>query len=843
MTRAEWRKCGAALMLGLTIGIAPAPVRAAEPSPARQEYGPDPASVRRYGPAYRYPRAGWIVLHIEGEPYDRGYQHGRLLAPEIASYLRTLAAQRSPKAPGPAWQAVRTLVDALFLRRYDKEYLEEMKGTADGASAAGATFEGRPIDLLDIAAINSEIEVSFLQSALEATAHGLESKAFTEPSAAREKAPHPEHCSAFAATGPATEGGQVVIGHITMWNLETAGYLNIWLDVKPTQGHRVLMQTYPGGIQSGQDYYQNDAGLVVCETTIEQTRFEPEGQALASRIRQALQYADSIDTAIAILGRKNNGLYTNEWLLADTKTGEIAMFELGTQKTRLWRSSKDEWFGGTKGFYWGCNNAKDLDVRLETIAAVDARPANLVFRPTDRDLAWLKLFDQFQGKINADFGFKAFTTPPLAAHPSLDAKFTTTALAKELKSHALFGPPLGQAWIPTTAQSHKLETIKPLIPNDWTLLSAEAPAPASDDLRPSVDLSGMGTGYADPGSVQGRTPAWHGTILPRTDADTWLAAAFADYEPIVAFEEAHASTAETSPVLEKIELALGGARSRYHAAVRRLGRDIPLNQTRATVRNAEWYEIAAGKGVLLLAALRDQVGKDKFKTLMDEFGRAHAGHAVDVAQFRAHAQKATGKPLGGFFLRWTEQEGLIDGRGDGTWAVDSFEAEPEKALIVYGTVKDVHAQREAGTRLQHAIASRWSNVTVPIKPDTELTDDDWKTHHVLLVGRPEANSAAVRALKNLPVGFGPTSFTVKGETYGHAGSAVIAAGENPLNPRFEVVIFAGLGAEATWHCVEASFARSEHPEVVILAEASSPRLLNVSASVAKAKGAEAQAGE
>src|SRR4029077_9387657 len=104
-------------------------------------------------------------------------------------------------------------------------------------------------------------------------------------------------------------------------------------------------------------------------TTIGQTRFDGKGAPLASRIRQALQYADSIDRAVAILEKNNNGLYTNEWLLADVKTDEIAMFELGTHKTKLWRSSKDEWFGGTTGFYWGCNNTKALDVRLETVAS------------------------------------------------------------------------------------------------------------------------------------------------------------------------------------------------------------------------------------------------------------------------------------------------------------------------------------------------------------------------------------------------------------------------------------------------------------------------------------------
>src|SRR5438105_8704692 len=97
------------------------------------DYQPDPKSVQRYGPAYRFPQAGWIVLHVEGQPYERGYQHGRLLAPEIAAYVRCFAALMSPKAPADGWRNTRRLVNALFLRRFEREYLEEMKGIADGA--------------------------------------------------------------------------------------------------------------------------------------------------------------------------------------------------------------------------------------------------------------------------------------------------------------------------------------------------------------------------------------------------------------------------------------------------------------------------------------------------------------------------------------------------------------------------------------------------------------------------------------------------------------------------------------------------------------------------------------
>src|SRR5262249_21875354 len=173
------------------------------------------------------------------------------------------------------------------------------------------------------------------------------------PEAQRGRAADADHGSPFAAPGPAPAGGKVVFGHITMFGLYPARFYNVWLDVKPAKGHRVLMQSYPAGIQSGMDYYLNDAGLMVSETTIEQTRFHVDGIPLTNRIRKALQYGDTIDDVVKVLKDGNNGLYTNEWLLADAKTNEIAMFELGTTATRLWRSSKNEWFGGNGGVLWG----------------------------------------------------------------------------------------------------------------------------------------------------------------------------------------------------------------------------------------------------------------------------------------------------------------------------------------------------------------------------------------------------------------------------------------------------------------------------------------------------------
>jgi hypothetical protein len=811
-------------------------VRAGQPGAGGEAFQPDPATVQRFGAGYCYPQAGWIVLHIEGEPYQRGYQHGRLLAPRIAEFVEALAAYRSSKAPGDAWRDLRLVANAVFLRKIDAEYLEEMKGIADGAAAAGAKFQGRPLDLLDVVTLNADIETAFLDEALDATATGLEGKKFREPAEGTAKPPRESHCSAFAATGAATADGQVVIGHITMWNLYHAHFYKVWLDIKPSRGNRVVMQTYPGGLMSGLDYYMNDRGMVVCETTIAQTGFDPKGIPLVDRIRRALQYADSIDRAVAILREGNNGLYSNEWLLADVKTGEVAMFELGTHQSRLWRSSRDEWFGGTKGFYWGCNNAKDLQVRLETVPSLNDRPANPVFHPADRDRTWLRLFDRSKGSINTDFGFLAFTTPPLAAAHSLDAKFTTTAMARELSCWAKFGPPLGRCWDPSESQRRQFPTLGPLVPNDWTLLQVRPPAAGDSDAKPADDLARIAKA-ADPGDEADpeRPPAWHGTILPKTDADSWLAAAFADYQPIVALEHALRARAGDGKLKaadrERLDAALLAPTARYLAALaRRRGKDLDLREVRADLRSDEWYDIASGKGVLILANLRTKMGDAPFLAFMDGFGRGHAGRAATAAEFFEAAGKAHGQPLDALRDAWLGADALSHLGDDARrrmaagrcWTVDAFERQPESSLIVFGTLAESETQREAAESLRRGLAARWYNLEIPVKDDRGVSEEELRTKHLVLVGRPATNRLAARLADALPVRFGPASFQVNGRRYAHPDTALAVAGPNPSARDRSVVLISGLSAEGTWKGVgrfsEADGAGAE----VLLMEADRP---------------------
>src|SRR5207244_2791552 len=79
----------------------------------------------------------------------------------------------------------------------------------------------------------------------------------------------------------------------------------------------------------------------------------------------------------------------------------------------------------------------------------------------------------------------------------------------------------------------------------------------------------------------------------------------------------------------------------------------------------------------------------------------------------------------------------------------------------------------------------------------DVRAEDLKTHHLLLIGRPDSNRVVERMQGAFPVAFGSRSFMASKTVYAHPGSAVIAAAANPENPRYSVVVIAGLEAYST----------------------------------------------
>ena len=574
---------------------------------------PPAATVRTFGPAYRYPAAGWIYLHIEGQPYERGYQHGHLMAREIPEYLERCAADLGAGADAKSWEPIRTTVNALFLRGFDREILEEMKGIADGASDAGAKWLDRRIDLVDIVVANTTVELGELRWAMWRTSTGLEGLHLDRPPYFDRKRDSPmDHCSAFAATGPATRDGKMVIGHVTWWPLTLAEQTNVMLDIQPAKGHRIVMQSYPGGIESGTDWYQNDAGVVLTETTIRQSPFNMAGTPVAFRAREAIQYGGNVDEVVERLGTRNNGLYTNEWLIGDGKNNEIAMYELGTARTKLWRSSKNEWFGGTEGFYWGDNNAKDLEVRLEYVPDPQGAPEYVPYFPYDRDTAWQNLYHQHRGQIDEQFGFLAFRTAPLVSSSTMDAKIATAGMAQNLMVWAAIGKPNQREWEAGTSGRHDYAKNDGLFPSGYYLFRGEASealhatVAANEKARLAAPAAEHKTENTTHEKAFDKERLWKGWILPASDADVWFVAGAAEY---------YGDLTSDDP-----ELQMEGRRAAY----RRL-------QISAGPQDRHWLETM--KGVLFLDALRRRMGDDAFLKLMRDYFDANTTKTVTAQSF------------------------------------------------------------------------------------------------------------------------------------------------------------------------------------------------------------------
>ena len=261
--------------------------------------------------ARRHEKHGWVYLHIEGPPRQRGFQHGYLLAAEIREGLRTDRIVWEYHS-GMDWN---WLVDKskTVLARVDAENLAEIDGIVEGLRAAGVSSSRQ-----EMIAFNGACEL-----------HGYWWPKEKEKLEGDAKTPPRQKCSAFVATGRMTKDGGVVLGHNTMDGYYD-GDCNVILDIQPDKGHRILMQATPGWIHSGTDFFITDAGLVGSETTIGLFKgFDEKGIPEFARMRRAMQDAGSIDGWCEIMKKDNNGGYANAWLLGDINTKHIALFELG----------------------------------------------------------------------------------------------------------------------------------------------------------------------------------------------------------------------------------------------------------------------------------------------------------------------------------------------------------------------------------------------------------------------------------------------------------------------------------------------------------------------------------
>src|ERR1700693_4448801 len=82
-------------------------------------------SDSRLAKAYRFQQGGWTYVHLEGSPSDIGFQHGYLLAPEIADALDAIKLFDTHQTQRD-WEFFRKTAREILWPHIDAEYQQAL---------------------------------------------------------------------------------------------------------------------------------------------------------------------------------------------------------------------------------------------------------------------------------------------------------------------------------------------------------------------------------------------------------------------------------------------------------------------------------------------------------------------------------------------------------------------------------------------------------------------------------------------------------------------------------------------------------------------------------------------
>lgn len=615
--------------------------------------------IKTYNKAFRFEEKGWIYLHIEGKPYERGYQYGYLVSNEIKNFINKLAINYNKDNPSLAWRTLRSQVDLLFLRKYDEEYLTEMKGIADGAKKAGATVFNSPIDLLDIVTINSYVDLSYAMDAITKTPHSLTGKRFDSPEDQMDLPDRLHKCSGFLANKSASKDGRIVFAQLFMWNGYMGPEWNVIVDVIPEKGNRLVYQTFAGGIHSGADFYINSKGIMIGETTVSQTPFNPDGTPQSNRIRLAAQYANNIDDVVKYLSIKNNGMYTNDWLIGDTKNDEIAIFCLGTYASKLWRSTKNEFYGDQKDWYWSNNNPKALEIRKEYIANSVNAPFDLSFRPWDRDIAFWNFYEKYKGKIDIKTGIDLLNSSPINRPHACDGKITNSEMAEKLMFFAHYGKvTLREQFINENGRIPDLpfaiprltlgySTFSPITTNDMIKKLSLVKEKKTTESKNEVNEIDEYLSFSN-------DLLWQNTIFPLSEKENWLISGTSGYWHLL-----NNLPKDKNRAIKYLTDEMSELNCRLLYTESREGKLKPID-TKTVYNETKHFYIPKVRGTYLLHQLRLYLGNELFSKMMNNIHNEYNSKNISTDNFIKLAEKSTGKDLKEFINNWISRDDIPD---------------------------------------------------------------------------------------------------------------------------------------------------------------------------------------
>lgn len=279
--------------------------------------------------------AGVDVIYLNGDPYEMGLQQGTLLRDRlrdlVGNYLYGHVVAGRGASHASLLNHIRLLEPDIpsALRR-------EMQGIADGA---GLSYQ----DVLLLNVVPDLLTLTYQLPSWELFPSLLDSASLRYATAL--SVPHGLGCdgialsSNFAAWGPATDNGQLVIGH----NLRFVHQEELWrywvLAVRrPAQGNAFVSLAQMGsvGVWMGMSEEQITANLAGAPSV----DVASHGQPLPFLLRQVLQTAGDLAEAMNIL-LASSRLCGGTLLLGDGKAPEAMAVDLSAHRLALYEPAEN----------------------------------------------------------------------------------------------------------------------------------------------------------------------------------------------------------------------------------------------------------------------------------------------------------------------------------------------------------------------------------------------------------------------------------------------------------------------------------------------------------------------
>lgn len=224
--------------------------------------------IAREGNGFLEKRDGLLILHTQGTPYARGYQHGKLLREKIQGLISAYIEGQIKKTISKEMLIFATNKTEKFIL---EEFKEEMRGIAEGSEV--------PYEKI----LDSHI---FLDLYVNPNQQRLKKMLF--------------QCSNFAVFGEATKDKKAIHGRNLDWfDWGILADYAVVIFAKPDKGNAYVSVSWPGciGVLTG----MNEKGITLGQIMVKGTDNQVEGVPHFFLMRQVIQYANNLEEAEKII--------------------------------------------------------------------------------------------------------------------------------------------------------------------------------------------------------------------------------------------------------------------------------------------------------------------------------------------------------------------------------------------------------------------------------------------------------------------------------------------------------------------------------------------------------------